>query len=70
MPFNYELYNKAKLECETRIKSGVYSPSDYMGIYKKAVIDERYEICKDITEVLEPLNYFTIDKHRHIPHLR
>jgi len=69
MAWNEKHYQDYKRKCENDIKSGIRKPYDYMQEYKKMVAIEDYEACKAITEVLEPLQYFTADTHRHIPSL-
>lgn len=69
MPFDKKKYEKAKLICTEDIESEYRSPSDYMKVYKAAIIQEDYERAKAIAEVLKPLGYYVADTHRHIPGL-
>jgi hypothetical protein len=64
--WNQTRYEEVKRKCSADIKSGLKDPCDYMQEYKKMVDKEDYEACKAITEVLEPLNFFTADTHKHI----
>ena len=69
MAWNQRRYEEMKRKCAEDIRNGIKKPYDYMQEYKKMVIADDYEACKAITEVLEPLNYFTADTHAHIPRL-
>lgn len=68
--FNQEQYLRFKKFCESEIASKRQTPSDFMLEYKKRLKQEDYEACKAITEVLEPLKYYTKDTHAHIEGLR
>jgi hypothetical protein len=68
--WNKERYDQVKTKCSCDLKSGFKQPHDYMHEYKKMVEKEDYEACKAITEILEPLNFFTADTHQHIKSLR
>lgn len=68
--WNEERYQQTKKKCSDEINSGKKEPHDYMHTYKKMIECEDYESAKAITEVLEPLNYFTKDTHKHIKALQ
>ena len=67
MAWNEKHYKDYKRKVEDDINSGIKKPYDYMQEYKRKVETEDYEACKAITEVLEPLHYYTADTHNHIP---
>jgi hypothetical protein len=63
--FDTEKYQESKKLIKVALDTG-RNPLDLMAKYKRCVIAENYEMCKAITEALEPLNYFTADTHSHI----
>jgi len=67
MPWDNVRYEVCKQNVIAAIKNKSKTPYDYMQAYKKAVEQDDFELCKAITEVLAPLNYFTADTHAHIP---
>ena len=62
-------YRALKLSVQREIDLNKKSPYDFMQEYKRAVVDDEFEYCKAITEVLRPLNYHTADTHPHIQQL-
>ena len=69
-PWDQTKYLGMKKETLQNLYRDKVSPSDYMHLYKTAIIDENYEFAKAITEALEPLNFHTADTHRHISFLK
>ena len=64
--FNKERYEREKRLVANNIADHLKTPKEYMHEYKRAIIEEDYEKAKAITDILEPLNYFTIDTHQHL----
>lgn len=69
MGFDTAKYDKAKNNVQYDLAKELKTPYDYMQEYKRCINREDYETAKAITEVLEPLKYFTADTHRHISSL-
>lgn len=69
MGWNKRRYEESKRVCANDISKGYKTAKEYMEKYKEMIIKEDYESAKAITEVLEPLNYYTSDTHRHINQL-
>lgn len=63
-------YEEIKQKCQSDISSQIKNPYDYMMIYKDMIAKEDYEAAKAITEVLEPMKYYTADTHNHIRSLK
>ena len=62
-------YLRAKDSCLYNIKNGVYSKSQYMEKYIKAIEEENYEMAKAITDVLANFGMQTANTHKHIKSL-
>ena len=69
MSWNNERYLKVKKECQNNISKGFKTANHYMQEYKDCIKKEDYEGAKAITDVLNPLNYYTADTHIHIKEL-
>mgnify|MGYP003437863513 CR=1 FL=1 len=69
MSFNNERYALLKTKVKLDIDLKVRVPYDFMILYERSVVNEDYEYCKAITEVLALFGYNTADTHKHIKSL-